>query len=164
MKTAALVALSLLSLSIVGVGCSESPEPTSSSRSASKPSSDEKDDSADKEVKSTSTVESKNPEPDEKPKPQAKPDAKDNQAESPCVKLGECCTRLTNAYVQLACIAVEVHADPAACQVSLVGCLADVEGTDSSGIDDKKKCNLNGDCPGDQICVGKVCVDPAFDP
>jgi hypothetical protein len=162
------LALTLASLAFVaiGVGCAADPPPTYGSDDDDvKPTKKKAPSEDEQESKTKSDTNAPAPPlpaptttttaPPAAPPPPPPVDTTPKVDPQACSNLANCCSKITNVYGQLACVAVQLRGDPETCSKSLIACLATVglgggTGTGTGCIDDT-------DCPGTQICVNRVC-------
>jgi hypothetical protein len=168
MKTIAhALALTLASLAVVAVaaGCSSEAPPTFGDDDDTVMPSKKKtetDDSADKNQTKSNTEAPPPPVPTPTPSatpapppPPPPPPVDTKPAVDPlaCSNLGQCCSKITNIYGQLGCLAVQLRGDPETCAKSLIACLAAVGLSGGGG----GACIDSTDCPGTQRCINRVC-------
>lgn len=165
----AALALSFVALAPFAIACSSAPESSSlggddDDVTPSKSKKTEDDDSVDSKKKSdtsaplpTPTSTETAPAPAPTPTPTTPPVPTVDPAA--CANLGSCCSKITNTYGQLACVAVQIRGEAETCQKSLLGCLAAVGlggGAGSGGAGAPcasdndclggRRCNINGTC------------------
>lgn len=159
----AALALSFVALAPFAIACSSAPESSSlggndDDVTPSKSKKTEDDDTVDSKKKSDTSAPIPTPSqtqtapPAPTPTPTPTTPAVPTVDPNACANLGSCCSKITNTYGQLACVAVQIRGDAETCQKSLLGCLAAVGLGGGGGGGAGANCASDNDCLGGRRC------------